>query len=60
MEQLVARQTHNLEVVGSSPAPATNKDVSIVGLHWVHRHVTIGVRAEFDSLTSLDKPLGVV
>ncbi len=25
MEQLVAREAHNLEVVGSSPTPATNK-----------------------------------
>ena len=25
MEQLVARQAHNLEVVGSSPTPATNR-----------------------------------
>lgn len=24
MEQLVARQAHNLKVVGSSPTPATN------------------------------------
>ena len=28
MEQLVAREAHNLEVVGSSPAPATLKAVS--------------------------------
>lgn len=27
IEQLVARQAHNLEVVGSSPTPATNGSV---------------------------------
>lgn len=26
MEQLVARQAHNLEVIGSSPVPATKKE----------------------------------
>ena len=29
VEQLVARRAHNPEVVGSSPASATNKKVSI-------------------------------
>ena len=27
VEQLAARQAHNLEVVGSSPTPATKKEV---------------------------------
>ena len=28
VEQLVARRAHNPEVVGSSPTPATNQDIS--------------------------------
>ena len=30
MEQMVAREAHNLEVGGSSPPPATNKNVEVV------------------------------
>jgi hypothetical protein len=45
MEQLVARRAHNPKVVGSSPAPATNKSphrISSVGAFFVVQKFILG------------------
>jgi hypothetical protein len=41
MEQMVARQVHTLEVVGSNPASATNQDAMSDFEIWVYRGLAI-------------------
>ncbi len=36
IEQLVVRQAHNLEVLGSSPSPATNKILAVGSIQYIN------------------------
>ncbi len=53
MEQLVARQAHNLEVACSSPASATNNDITSCKNNELCRFFGFGVRQNRDKIGRL-------